>query len=72
METPERTLNIKYFLFLNLTVKSAQIAGVQKAFLQLCSVVGVFLQVRAPAQIHLTEQFVIGGFLDEVVHVSLY
>lgn len=30
------------------------------------------LQVRPPAQIHLTEQFVICGFLYEVVDVSLY
>lgn len=30
------------------------------------------LQVGAPAQIHLTEQFVICGFLYEVVDMSLY
>lgn len=30
------------------------------------------LQVGPPAQIHLAEQFVIRGFLDEIVDVSLY
>ena len=30
------------------------------------------LKVGSPAQIHLTEQFVIGGFLYEVVYVAFY
>ena len=30
------------------------------------------LKVGSPAQVHLTEQFVIGGFLNEVVDVAFY